>query len=196
MYFPENMDFNYFFFSTYVGYFFEALPIALFVGIIYGIITYRKNNNILNQYQIARIVFVTYITGLVCLVLGLDLMRSVYYPLIYHMDSGIEIRWFTWNANFNPDFMLYMNSQTIGNLMMFMPFGILYPLTKKEMTWKEVLFTGIIFSAGIEILQPVLGRSFDINDIIMNSLGVLIATFIFFFVREYFVWKKENGVVN
>lgn len=43
MYFPEHMTFQYFFFDTYMGYFLQALPIALVVGAIYGIIRYRAD---------------------------------------------------------------------------------------------------------------------------------------------------------
>ena len=40
MYFPQDMNFQYFFFSTYLGYFLQALPFALTAGIIY--IVYQK----------------------------------------------------------------------------------------------------------------------------------------------------------
>ncbi len=34
MYFPSDMNFQYFFFSTYPGFFLQGLPIALMAGII------------------------------------------------------------------------------------------------------------------------------------------------------------------
>lgn len=43
MHFPDNMTFQYFFFDTYIGYFLQALPIALVIGAIYGIIRFRKD---------------------------------------------------------------------------------------------------------------------------------------------------------
>lgn len=43
MYFPESMNFQYFFFDTYIGYFLEALPFALIAGTIYGIIRFVKD---------------------------------------------------------------------------------------------------------------------------------------------------------
>ena len=43
MYFPEDMNFQYFFFDTYIGYFLQALPIALIVGAIYGIIRFGND---------------------------------------------------------------------------------------------------------------------------------------------------------
>ena len=74
MYFPESMNFQYFFFATYIGYFLEALPFALIVGIIYGIIRFMKDQESPLGRKIFSCVFVCYITGLICLVIGLDLM--------------------------------------------------------------------------------------------------------------------------
>lgn len=37
------MTFQYFFFNTYIGYFIQALPICLFVGIIYWFIKLKKD---------------------------------------------------------------------------------------------------------------------------------------------------------
>ena len=42
---------------------------------------------------------------------------------------------------------------------------------------------GLLTSVVIELLQPVFGRSFDINDIILNGLGVLLSAAVFFGVR-------------
>ena len=41
---------------------------------------------------------------------------------------------------------------------------------------ENIILKGITFVLIIEILQPVFGRLFDINDIILNSLGILIST--------------------
>lgn len=50
MYFPQDMNFQYFFFSTYPGYFLQALPFALTAGIIY--IVYQKKGK--RQSSIAK----------------------------------------------------------------------------------------------------------------------------------------------
>ena len=59
---------------------------------------------------------------------------------------------------------------------MFLPFGILYPLTKEDPTWKQCVVNGVIAVVVIEILQPVFNRAFDINDIILNTLGIIVST--------------------
>ena len=74
MYFPENMTFQYFFFDTYIGYFIQALPISLFVGIIYWLIRFKNDKTTNVSQKIFSCIFVCYITELVCLILCLDLM--------------------------------------------------------------------------------------------------------------------------
>ena len=43
MYFPADMNFQYFFFDTYIGYFLQALPFALAAGGIYGLVQIPRN---------------------------------------------------------------------------------------------------------------------------------------------------------
>lgn len=192
MYFPEDMTFQYFFFDTYIGYFLQALPIALLIGAIYGIIRYRKNKEIPISKKLFSCAFVCYITGLVCLVLGLDLMRIFWYQMFYHMDSGITIDWFGGVFDLMPDFFSHVNGETIGNFLMFLPFGILYPLSQKEPVWKKCVFRGLIVVVIIEILQPIFGRAFDMNDIILNSLGILLSATVFFAVKHILRRKETN----
>lgn len=184
MYFPANMNFQYFFFDTYIGYFLQALPIALIVSAIYGIFKFRKNKEAPLGRKIFSCVFVCYITGLICLVIGLDLMRIFWYSLFYHRYSGITIYWFSGSFNIVPDFFNNLNWETIGNFLMFLPFGILYPLSQKEPSWKQTVIAGLITVAAIELLQPVFGRAFDINDIILNLMGIIISTSIFFGIKK------------
>ena len=179
MYFPDDMNFQYFFFDTYIGYFLQALPIALVVSAIYGVIRFRTDKETPISRKLLSCTFACYVTGLVCLVVGLDLMHIFWYNLLYPMDSGITIRWFGGVFDLVPDFFNNIGSETIGNFLMFLPFGILYPLSQKEPTWKKCVFRGIVAVVIIEVLQPVFGRAFDINDIILNSLGIVISTTLF-----------------
>lgn len=66
------MTFQYFFFDTYIGYFLQALPIALVVSAIYGFIKFRKDKGTNIYREIFSCVYVCYIAGLICLVVGFD----------------------------------------------------------------------------------------------------------------------------
>jgi glycopeptide antibiotics resistance protein len=37
----------------------------------------------------------------------------------------------------------------------------------------------VAISAIIELIQPIIGRSFDVDDIVMNSLGIICGRIIF-----------------
>ena len=67
---------------------------------------------------------------------------------------------------------------------MFVPFGILYPLSQKDPTWKHCVIKGLVAVAVIEVLQPVFGRAFDMNDILLNSLGIVVSTSIFIGIKK------------
>ena len=184
MYFPRDMTFQYFFFNTYMGYFLQALPVALIAGAIYGIVKYRNGMDTPTSRKLFSCAFVCYITGLSCLVVGLDLMGTIWYKLLYHMNPGRTIGWFDGVFDFTPDFLSNISSEKVGNFLMFLPLGILYPLSQKEPTWKQCVIRGFVTVAVIEILQPVFGRAFDINDVILNSLGVVVSTTIFMLFRK------------
>ena len=103
MYFPDNMNVQYFFFDTYPGYFLQALPIALVAGIIYAVYK-RKKQGVSLQETILSSLFVCYITGLLSLTLFDLVMSDIYYFLFYHMPSGSSYHWFTFEYDFIPDF--------------------------------------------------------------------------------------------
>lgn len=178
------MTFQYFFFDTYVGYFLQALPFALVVGAIFGFIKYRTDKKTPFSRKLFSCAFVCYITGLVCLVVGLDLMHIFWYNLFYPWNSSTTVNWLGGEFDFALDFINNISGETIGNFLMFLPFGILYPLSQKETTWRKCVIRGLIAVAVIEILQPIFGRAFDMNDVILNSLGIVVSTSIFMGIKK------------
>lgn len=179
MYFPDNMNFQYFFFDTYPGFFLQALPVALIAGGIYAVCQIRRNRRRSPCNIVLSALFVCYITGLLCLTLFISLIGDIYYFLFYHAPSGSNHAWFTFEDDLIPDFFHNFGSENLGNIVMFLPFGILYPLFTQNSTWMRTLIAGFVTTLGIELLQPVFGRSFDINDIILNSIGVAVSTAVF-----------------
>lgn len=56
------------------------------------------------------------------------------------MNSGHSINWFNGDFDFTLDFINNIGSETIGNFLIFLPFGFLYPLSKKRVKMKEYSF--------------------------------------------------------
>lgn len=187
MYFPSNMNFQYFFFDTYPGYFLQMLPFAVIVGAVYGFIRFHKDESTPPLRKVMSVLLVCYLTGLVGLVALFDVVGGFWYKMIYHMDSGRTITFFNGEFHLVPDFFRHPGGETLANLVMFVPFGVLQPLSQKHPSWKKTMAAGIVCTVIIELLQPIFGRAFDINDMIMNFLGVLISSSVFFAI------KKSNG---
>lgn len=184
MYFPEDMTFQYFFFDTYPGYFLQALPVALLAGMIYGLLRRRREPRLTWGQLGVRSLFVCYLGGLVALTLLIRPLGILYYWLFYRADSGMTLRWFTFEYYLRPDTFYRMGGENIGNIAMYLPFGSLYPLSREGSNWRRTVLAGAAVSLTIELLQPIFGRSFDINDIILNTFGAAISATVLFGMRR------------
>ena len=81
----------------------------------------------------------------------------------------------------------------IGNVTMFIPVGIVWPLCFKKL---DTLGKTVLVTAGfplfIEITQlPFYDRCSDVDDLILNTTGIFIGALIFFCVRYLVIRKKK-----
>ena len=72
MYFPDNMNFQYLFFSTYIGYFLQMLPIALVAFVLSFIRRTRKEPERSPASRALAALFPAYLAAL----LGLTLFSA------------------------------------------------------------------------------------------------------------------------
>lgn len=72
----------------------------------------------------------------------------------------------------------------LGNIAIFIPFGLLLPIVQKDKSKKIILY-GLITSALIEIIQYVfaLGCS-DIDDLTLNTLGTIIGYLLYKIIHK------------
>lgn len=81
-----------------------------------------------------------------------------------------------------------------GNIAMFIPVGVVWPVCFGKLNgfWKT-LAAGAGFSALIEITQLLFyDRSSDIDDLILNTLGVAVGTLIYFGVKKLVKTAKKT----
>lgn len=191
MYFPKDMNFQYFFFDTYIGYFLQAVPVALSVGVIYFLRRRkRKSTEPLCRTALAAL-FPCYLSGLCCLTLLLGVLHNIYYTLFYRLPSGYHVNWFQGNFDFALTLSLGLSGENVGNLLMLLPFGILYPLWDSNANWRRTVAAGIVTVIVIEVLQPVFGRSFDANDIVLNCLGIVCSASVFFIGKAWLSQRNK-----
>lgn len=65
--------------------------------------------------------------------------------------------------------------QFVGNILLFIPVGFLFPVVVNRKKWYVVLACGVMFSLLIESIQLISKRGcFDLDDILLNGAGVMI----------------------
>lgn len=74
----------------------------------------------------------------------------------------------------------------IGNIMMFIPVGIVWSICFSKLdTIRKNILAGAGFSLFVEVTQLFcLGRHTDVDDLILNTIGVAIGAFIVFLFRK------------
>lgn len=89
--------------------------------------------------------------------------------------------------------------QFFGNIIMFMPVGILMPLIfKRTKRFFWMLLGGFLFALSIETLQLVLCfagmclRSFDVDDLILNTFGAMLG-YIVYLIAFHKKYKKTTS---
>lgn len=114
------------------------------------------------------------------------LISIIYMLLLYQMVTRVDIN-VSSGINLIPfkEIMRYeLTSElfyynVLGNIALFVPFGyIISSYVKPKNIWTN-MFIAIIVSATIEIVQLNIGRSFDIDDVILNTLGCIIGFLIY-----------------
>ncbi len=74
----------------------------------------------------------------------------------------------------------------IGNIAMFIPVGIVWPICFRKLdTVKKTVLAGAGFTLFIELTQLFcLGRHTDVDDLFLNTLGVAIGACVVFLIRR------------
>lgn len=126
--------------------------------------------------EAAILLFVIFSAGLA----ALTLFPAYFWDSIVHgrapHTTAFSIGGFFWKITLLDDLVhggawgIFM---LLGNMIMFMPFGFFPALVGDKPRWWKGLLTGLCVSCFIELVQLFIGRSSDINDILLNSFGAL-----------------------
>lgn len=88
----------------------------------------------------------------------------------------------------------------LGNVLLFVPFGYFANNILKNKKIIVAMFITLITSSSIEIIQMNIGRSFDIDDIILNLIGGIIGYLIYkllYVIKDVLPeWLKKEWIYN
>ena len=182
------------------GYLFEAAPAAILAGAVYLIVCRARRTSV----RPAALLLVCYGAGLLALVwTPTNLWAELRFRAVngYAYDPIGPL--FTGSYNFVPSIVGYLTGELtgglwartmlVGNVLLLLPLGFLTPFLMKAPSWKRALLLGLGVSSVIELVQPVFGRSCDVDDVLTNALGALLGYLLFAAFRRLRAGFRQNG---
>ncbi|WP_279120888.1 VanZ family protein [Holdemania filiformis] len=100
----------------------------------------------------------------------------------------------------NGFYLTLMIRQELANILMFLPGGFLIAAAFPQFrNWRRILIFGAGCSLTIEVIQFLIGRIADVDDVLMNSFGAVLGFVLFQFsglgfrkIRSFFAQKETN----
>lgn len=84
----------------------------------------------------------------------------------------------------------------LGNIVLLVPIGFLVPFVFRNMTWKKTLALAVAAGFFIEGMQVVLHLGiFDIDDVILNAIGVVIGYWAFVILANWVRSGKYKTII-
>lgn len=118
----------------------------------------------------------------------------IYVMSLFYVVTFQDVSWST--SNFIPfkemfryelGSMMFLKN-VIGNMIMFMPYGFFISYFLKAEKKSTIIYLSIIVSLTIEITQLIIGRVFDVDDIMLNIIGGLIG----FYLYQFMIIMKNH----
>ena len=115
-----------------------------------------------------------------------NLVFMIYLIILFQLVTSQDIQAYT-GTNLMPfrEILRYdvgtagFYKQVIGNILLFIPFGFFVSSYCKIKGLGTITLVSFFSSLTIEIVQRYIGRSFDVDDIILNVVGGIIGFLIF-----------------
>ena len=184
--------------GSVLSLFLQVIPITLLVGVIYAVyrcIRIKKHGKIVSWgTEIMRWLFVCYLTGLINLILVPANLWMCIWANVFVGYSHSEIVFFSGDFNLVPTVFKWITGElTIGrwvlkmlvyNFLMFVPFGFFLPFVSEKNNNRSIWKVAVIVPIIVEVIQPVVGRSFDVDDLILNFAGIIVGYFVAFGIKN------------
>lgn len=133
-------------------------------------------------HELALAGFVVYLSFVLTVTLSLD---RIWVPLSHGWPLP-KITWFSGTVNLIPfKNTLAMRDITMlaENIILFFPLGFFVSLLWYHEKWLRTVRVHLVFSLVIECIQIIIGRCFDVDDLLMNTIGAQLG---------YALWRIIN----
>lgn len=163
----------------------SQLPLTIVIYFIFIFVKDIKMHSFkfFHQHGIVEFIFILYIMT----VLKITGIIGMQFNILWFKNSLRSIGFFTPFSDGSIMMMAF-------NVALFIPFGFLLPIVFYGVKWNwiKILAIGVLSSTMIELLQMFGGRMSEIDDIIMNTLGLLVG----FMFYNIFTYLKKKLIKN
>lgn len=115
----------------------------------------------------------------------------IYIISLFYVVTFQDVSWSTSNFTLFKEIFRYelfssmFFKNVVGNLIMFIPYGFFMSYFLKIKSKKLIFILSLITSITIEVTQLVIGRVFDVDDILLNVLGGLCGYFLYRITHKF-----------
>ena len=153
-----------------------------------------KNKKEEHRLVLAWTLFIVYMVFLMYFLFFAEIMGRTYIDRDYHynLTPFREIRRFIVYRRTLGWFAVLSN--LLGNVLAFVPFGMILPmLTPKCRNFFHIVLLGFDFSLFVETIQLISKvGSFDVDDLILNTLGAALGYQAYRLIRRYYRRKHDD----
>ena len=193
-----------------LAHYLTSMPILILITLLlcclcFAVKTTKQNSNIKQHhfFSARRIAIAAYAVYLVILIRMTILPDFVFFradPYVYEKDTLViyigaglsEVNYIPFKSvveQFEHS-LIYGIFQTLSNIALLIPYAFLSRLLFKSFTTKKTVIVGILISCAIEMIQFFEPRSMDIDDVILNMIGVLLGCFLFDKTKHWLSQKR------
>ncbi len=191
-------------FNSVLGQFLMVIPIVAVIGSVYAIMRYhtiKPLNHSNYSGELLRLLFVCYLAVLVfSLWVPTNFWTAIWYRLIYG-HSGTDIgKLFLFDYNLSSAILEYFGGTFIAdswtdlihwtNIILFLPMGLFLSCFFKQIRLLNIVPIALLISSVVEIVQPAVGRYFDVDDILFNTIGIVLGFLVAALVSKF---KTESA---
>lgn len=181
------MTMQYFLFDTYLGDIIRTVPLVLLTMVIWYLIRYgfKNRDHVPAKLRLWQTLFAGYIAGIIGLAWLYRLISDLWVGVLFnHFCFVFRVPTPQFTYHLEITFWGRFRMENLGNLLMYVPFGILFPLALPNATWKKGILIGFLMIIFIETGQMFFGRAPDLNDVVLNAAGLFFSILIVYAIRR------------
>ena len=177
---------------------------AASITAVISFIKYKRTKRFYWKTELSRLLLVSYLAAVVAVLVipnfsvGIDDNDGFFFYVV-RLDSGYNLRLF---KTISEQFELLGSGNPIGlinlfvNGILFMPYPVLLKLNNQKLKLWYCFLIPFVTIAVCELLQYGIGRASDIDDVLLNSAGVLIGILLYQSAYKIIsVWQNRQDNV-